>query len=362
MISTVKRLPELAILLLAVQVSAQATQPRLVGQVDLRMLGVQIPAKGTVSGQKIEILFLRNSRLLLLDWRGYLTYRGGGSRLSVIEASSGAVLRTSYLTGGGMPDFRDWGQLQRISDVEFALAQSTGFMFCNAELECGRRQNVSGPVRFSQDGSRFIVGPRLPPGKDDKQWLLFDSESKQLASYSEDPQSQVLVGRTGTFFASSSGLRFYPAGQDSAIALRRDVSSVSIASVGVNTVAYMRRGSNQLAVVTSAGLEPFRVSRRTLPKVPWDAKLISSAQGDFLGVEYTANSRLQLLEPLACIDECPTPAIEQFVVLSSVDGRLIHSFKWDPRPWNLYVEPALSPDGKLAALVQGASLKIYALE
>ena len=79
-------------------------------------------------------------------------------------------------------------------------------------------------------------------------------------------------------------------------------------------------------------------------------------------MEWTANTKLQLLEPLACIDECPTPAVQQFVVFSSVNGKMVHSFKWDPRPWNLYVKPALSPDGKFAALVQGASLNIYALE
>ena len=357
-----KRLLKFAIFLIALQVPAQTTQPRLVSHVDLRQLGLKVPAKGNVSGLNIEILFLSNSRLLLLDWRGLLPFPFRNSRLSSIEVSSGAVVRTMNLTGGGMQDFKSWGQLQRVSDVEFALAQSAGIMFCNAELECRQGPSVSGPFRFSQEGNRFIVAPNPPVIPNERTWLLFDRESRQLGSYSEDPEGHALVGSTGIFFVSSTGLRFYPADQSSAISLRPDASDVSIALVGVDGVAYLRSGSNQPAVVSSTGLEPYRIPPHVLPKIPWDAELISSAQGRLWGVEWTANSKLQLLDPLACVDECPAPAVQQFVVFSSADGKLVHSFKWDPRPWNLYVKPALSPDGKFAALVQGSSLNIYALE
>jgi hypothetical protein len=359
---SVRRLLKFAIFLIAAQVPAQETQPRLVSHVDLRYLGLKVPAKGNVSDLKIEILFLSNSRLLLLDWSGLLPFPGGDSRLSAIEVSSGTVVRTMDLTGAGMKDFKSWGQVQRVSDVEFALAQSKGILFCNAELECRVGPRVSGPFRFSEESNRFIVAPDPPITTHERTWLLFDRESRQLGSYSEDPESQALVESSGVFFASAAGLHFYPTGQTSAISLRPDASSVSIALLGADSVAYLSRRLHRVAVVTSAGLEPYRLAPRALPKIPWDARLVSSAQGGSWGVEWTANSWVQLLDPLACIDECPAPAVQQFVVFSSANGKLVHPFKWDPRPWNLYVKPALSPDGHFAALVQGDSLNVYALE
>ena len=268
MIFSVKRLLKFAIFLIAVQVPAQTTQPRLVSHVDLRQLGLKVPAKGKEPELKIEILFLSNSRLLLLDWPGFSQFSPRNSRLSALEVSSGAVLRTMNPPFRGMDDFKRWGQLQRVSDGEFALTQSTGMMFCNAELECRQGPRVSGEFRLSRDGDRFIVCPHLLASGNETPWLLFDRESRQLGSYAENLQGQALVGNTGIFFASPSGLRFYPFGQSSAISLRPDASSESITLVGVDSVAYLRRGFESACRCNVYGLRALPTPSPCLTKDP----------------------------------------------------------------------------------------------
>jgi hypothetical protein len=245
---------------------------------------------------------------------------------------------------------------------EFAIANSTGMMFCRADLECKPGPRLVGPFQFAPDGNHFVIGPPLPARKNGERWRDYDRNLNQLGSYAEDSYSQMLASNQGTFFAAPSELRYYSAGQPSAINIRSDVSPVSLANVGFDSVAYLSGKSHQLAVVSSAGTEPYRVDLHAFPKLPWDTHLISSADGKLFGAEWTANTKLQMLKPFACIDECPIPALQYFLVFSSADGKLIHSFEWDPRPWNLYVIPALSPDGTMAAVVQGGSLKVYAFK
>ncbi len=353
----------LTLLLLALPVSAQIQQPRLVSDVDLRKLGVQAPPAEWISRSTIEILFLSDSRLLLLNSPRFPLDNLTGMQLSSIDVANGAILRTVPLASNQWSDIRKWAQLQRVSNVEFAIAHFTGIMFCNADLECKQGPQLVGPFQVAPDGSHFVIGPPLPPRQNGKQWREYDQDLNQLGSYPEDPHAEMLAGNHGTFFASPSELRYYSTGQPSAITIGSDVSpvSLSLTNVGTDSVAYLTGKSHQLAVVSPAGIEPYRVDLHAFPKLAWDTHLVSSADGELFGAEWTANTKLQLLKPFACIDECPPPALQYFLVFSSADGKLVHSFEWDPRPWNLYVIPALSPDGTMAAMVQGASLKIYAL-
>jgi hypothetical protein len=118
-------------------------------------------------------------------------------------------------------------------------------------------------------------------------------------------------------------------------------------------------GNPQPIVVDASGAERYRLN---LHGLSWNPHFASSADGERFGLEWTSNTRAQLLEPLACIDECPNPSVQQFMVFSTSNGRLLGQFKWDPRPTNLYVVPALSPSGKLAAMIQDHVLRIYSLE
>jgi hypothetical protein len=97
-------------------------------------------------------------------------------------------------------------------------------------------------------------------------------------------------------------------------------------------------------------------------KLPWDASLVSSIQGQRFGLEWKSNTVMQLLDPLACIDECPPAGREHFAIFDSSDGRKLQDFEWDPRPFNLYVLPALSPSGKTAAFVRADKLVLYSLD
>jgi hypothetical protein len=112
-------------------------------------------------------------------------------------------------------------------------------------------------------------------------------------------------------------------------------------------------------VIDLSGHRLYELKQRN---VPWDATLITSVHGRRFGLEWTSNTFWQLLEPLACLDECPTPGRSQFVIFNSSDGRKIRQFEWDPRPYNLYAAPALSPSGKTTAFVRRDSLEIYSLD
>jgi hypothetical protein len=111
-------------------------------------------------------------------------------------------------------------------------------------------------------------------------------------------------------------------------------------------------------IMDSSGHDLYVVEQGVLP---WDTRLVTSIEGQRFGLEWESNTFLQLLVPLACIDECPPSGRQQFEVFNSIDGTKVRSFEWDPRPYNLYVLPALSPSGKTAAFVMKDKLEIRSL-
>jgi len=360
---TVKCSLFLVLLLAASHAASQTPQPKLVSQIDLLRFGLQAPPDGSVSGTEIEVLFLSENRLILLSSPRPFIADSYAKQLFSIDVATGSIVRSLTLVPNQWGDIRNWAQLQRVSNDEFALAHFTGITFCKANLESKQGPQLVGPFQFAPDGSHFVIGPPLPPRQTGKQWREYDQALNQLGSYPEDSHAQMLTGIHGTFFATPSQLRYYSTNHPSGITIRSDVSPVSLALVGLDSVAYLSNKSNQLEVVNSTGTELYRVDLHAITsKLPWNTHLISSASGKLFGAEWTANSKLQLLNPFACIDECPIAALQYFVVFSSADGKLVHSFEWDPRPWNLYVIPALSPDGTMAAVVQGGFLKVYAFK
>ena len=360
----VKCLLSFALLFVTSYVSAQGAQPRLVAEVNLESLGVAIPGASEVSRHAMELLFLSDSRIVMFDSiapnytnDSPLTLAGDRRFISV-DASRGAIVQTIALEPKEWGDARQWAQLQRISDDEFAIAHTTGMMFCNAGLECKQGAPLVGTFQFAPNGSHFVISSAT---QGDRRWADYSRELKPLGSYAEGAFSQILVANKGVFFVSPSQLRFYATAGASAVNLRSDASPASLALAGSDGVAYLRGNKHELAVVRSNGSEPYQVNLRSLPAMPWNTHLVSSADGRLFGAEWTANTKLQLINPFACIDECPVPGLQYFAVFSANDGKLVASFEWDPRPWNMYVVPALSPDGTLTALVQGSTLKIYAL-
>jgi hypothetical protein len=120
-----------------------------------------------------------------------------------------------------------------------------------------------------------------------------------------------------------------------------------------------RRAKYSAAVMDTGGRVLYKVEQQTLP---WDAEMVNSAEGKRFGLVWQSNSVIQLLNPLACIDECPPAARERLEVFNSADGKKVEGFAWDPRPFNIDALPALSPSGDTAAFIDEDELVVYALK
>jgi len=152
---------------------------------------------------------------------------------------------------------------------------------------------------------------------------------------------------------------FYAGGEKSPDALYACRSYWPMGIVNGQSILCLRPQHHEPIIVDYSGSERYHLK---LHGLPWNPHFVPSARGEKFGLEWSSNSWIQLLDPLACIDSCPTPTIEQFMVFSSSDGRLLAAFRWDPRPCNLYVVPALSPGGTRAAFVKNDRIVVYSLE
>lgn len=294
------QLASVFLFLLTVHGAAQTGTARVLAEIDLEPLGVRAPAHGSVSASAMELLFISDSYLALLDAR---VDEPGNAHLTLYAIGERSALTKKTLNLGevALPiSTRDLGPVQAlewIDEEHFAYWTYSGKAnrwVCDTDLKC----------REDKEG----VTP-TPPHQ------FEDCRPQDLLGFIDAEKQVCLVPRAGTKWSA--------------------------------------------IVMDSSGHHLYEVAQGALP---WNASLISSIQGQRFGLEWKSNTALQLLVPLACIDDCPPAGRQQFVVFNSNDGRKIHEFKWDPRPYNLYFLPALSPSGKTAAFVRADKLAIYSLD
>lgn len=286
--------------ILSVQAIAQAGTGRLLSEIALKPLTVTIPARGSVSATEIELLFISDSFLALVDERvgepgdAHLTLYGiGGGSLrtektlnlgqAILPISTSPVTPSKALEWVDSEHFAYWTYLGKFRR-----------WLCDTDLNC------------REDKHGILPTTLLHPG---------DCRSEDLLGLVDAARAVCLVPRA---HAKSSAI-----------------------------------------VMDLSGRHLYQVEQGALP---WDARLVTSVQGERFGLEWKSNTVLQLLNPLACIDECPPSGRQHFVVFNSSDGKMLRDFEWDPRPFNLDVLPALSPSGKTAAFVRADKLAIYSLD
>jgi hypothetical protein len=331
-----RRLLSCSVLTLVIAQSfAQTTNPRLVSEFDLHQIGLDTPRKGETSVGWMKILFLSESQLLVAALHG--TDRSQTVRLIVLDVERASLRQTKDL------DYKDWGTPNlRTSDGEFAIRQKNNIMYCNTSLECRQGPQVADRWQFSPDGSHFVQGPWPWTTSKDSTWVEYDRDGRKVASFSEDPHSLFVPANTGTFFGLPSEVHYFAEGRSSPISLH-DCESAKLIGIANDQSVVCMVGNPQPIVVDASGAERYRLN---LHGLSWNPHFVSSADGERFGLEWTSNTRAQLLEPLACIDECPNPSVQQFTVFSTSNGRLLGQFKWDPRPTNLYVVPGPFAFGK----------------
>ena len=291
-----------AVFLMAVPIWAQAGSAKLVGEFDLKPLGVKVPPPGNVSGTSIEILFLSDSSLVLLDSNNPPDGRRD-TRLALYEIGGGtARLKKMVSSVEGFVPISVTGPrpvraLEWIDSEHFAYwtyLDKARRWLCDANLNC------------NEDKEEMITGP-IPHA--------VNCDPNNLLGYA-NPQRAVCL--TECAHAKCSAV-----------------------------------------VNDPGGLRLYEVEHEAMQ---WDTLMVKSVQGSLFGLTWESNTFFQLLKPFACIDDCPPGGRQQFAVFNSEDGRIQQSFKWDPRPYNLYVLPALSPSGKTAAFVKKDKLVVYLLE
>jgi len=295
------RLQITAIFLLSIPICAQSGSAKLVAEIDLRQFGVSVPPKGLASAKAVELLFLSDSDLVLLE-EGDRPDKSA-NHLTLYEIREGNVRPKKTIDPGEsvLPISPSGVQAEKVLEwvdsehfVYWTYRSKPRRYLCDADLNCAE-----------------------------------DNEEPSLETV---PPARIC--RPTDFLGFIDAHR------------------------AVCVVAY--RGTKSSAQVLDATGHPlYEVEQGGLP---WDARMVSSVQGERFGLEWESNTSLQLVNPLACIDDCPPAGKQQFVVFNSNDGKILQSFEWDPRPYNLYVLPGLSPSGKTAAFVRKDKLAIYSLE
>ena len=291
-----------AILLVSIPVCAQAGSAKLVAEFDLMPLGVMVPPSGDASRTSIEILFLSDSHLVLL----------GSNNPPDVRRDAQLAL---YEIGGG---------IARLKKMDSSVE---GFVPISVT---GPR-----PVRALEwiDSEHFAYWTYLGKAR---RWLCdANLNCKEGTEETEgEPVSHLVNCDSNNFLGY--------------IKAQRAVCLVP----GAHT--------KWSAVVTDPdGHRLYEVEHEAMQ---WDTLMVNSIQGSRFGLTWKSNTFFQLLVPFACIDDCPPAGRQQFVVFNADDGRMVQSFEWDPRPYNLYVLPALSPSGKTAAFVRKDKLVVYLLE
>jgi hypothetical protein len=273
----------------------------LVAEIDLRALGIKVPARGAVSATAIELLFISDSYLAVLGENVRTGPKNAHLMLFAIGEGNARQMKGIPLSDAVMPISssgpRPEKVLERVDFEHFAYWTYLGVArrwLCNTNLNCREDKAGAAPI---------IIPPAAGCGFNDFLGVINDETTVCVVSRAKAKWSAVAM--------DSSGHHLYE----------------------------VERGA-----------------------LPWDPILVSSDQGQRFGLEWKSNTALQLLNPLACLDECPPAGREQFAVFNSTDGRKLQDFKWDPRPYNLYAIPALSPSGKTAAFVRVDQLVIYSLD
>ncbi|HVN92947.1 MAG TPA: hypothetical protein VMT38_04595 [Terracidiphilus sp.] len=288
-----------AVFLVSLQVFAQTDRSRPVAELDLKLLGVKVPESGAVSATALELLFLSDNHLVLLEESGRLR----NARLTLYEIGSGRLRPMKTIDPGEavLPITPDGLQAEKvlnwIDPEHFAYWTYKGKAIrwlCDTDLDC--KQDGQGPQPEAVPPAR-ICNPT------------------DFLGFIDTQRAVCLAVPEGAKWSAE--------------------------------------------VLDITGRPLYEVEQGLLP---WDARMVNSGQGERFGLEWKSNALLQLLNPLACFDDCPPAGRERFVVFNSSDGRVLQSFEWDPRPYNLYVLPGLSPSGKTAAFVRKDRLEIYSLD
>jgi hypothetical protein len=295
------RLQIAAVFLLSLPLCAQTGPARLAAAIDLKPLGVRAPEKGSVSTKAMELLFLSDRDLVLLEESDRPDK--SANHLTLYEIREGNVRPKKTIDPG-----------------ESVLPISPSGVQAEKVLEW-------------VDSEHFVYWTyRSKPRR-----YLCDTDLN-CAEDNEEPSLETVP----------------PA----RICRPTDFLGFIDAHRAVCLVVY--RGTRSSAQVLDATGHPlYEVEQGALP---WDARMVSSVEDERFGLEWKSNTPLQLVNPLACIDDCPPAGKQQFVVFNSNDGKILQSFEWDPRPYNLYVLPGLSPSGRTAAFVRKDKLVIYSLD
>jgi hypothetical protein len=294
------RLQVAAILFLSVQIVAQSGTAKTVAEIVLNPLGVRVPPRGTSSATRMELLFVSDTYMVLLIEKDPLHEP---SHLILYEIGEGGVRAAKTLSLG------------------------------EAVLPISSSPAVPVKVLEWVDSEHFAYWTYLGEGH---RWLC-DME----VNCREDKQGVTPITLP---HAANCGLQ--------------DLLGFIDAERAVCLAPRAHKSRSPAIVIDSSGHRLYEVERAALP---WDARLVSSVQGQRFGLEWKLNTALQRLS-LACIDDCPPAGSQHFVIFNTSDGREVQSFNWDPRPYNLDVLPALSPSGKTAAFVRADRLAIYSLD
>jgi hypothetical protein len=290
------------LLAMNLSVCAQVACAKLVAEFDLKPLGVKEPPSGDVSRTSIEILFLSDSHLVLLAENNPPDDRKH-TELALYEIGAGIVRPKMVisLAEGVLPISFFGPRPERVLE----WIDSEHFAYWTYVGRAGRWL-CDMNLYCREDKEEMIAGP-IPHA--------VNCDPNDFLGYANAQRAVCLIPGAHTKWS---------------------------------------------AVVTDpGGRRLYGVEHEAMQ---WDALMVKNIQGGRFGLTWESNAFIQLLNPLACFDDCPPAGRQQFVVFNSDDGKMLKSFQWDPRPYNLHVLPALSPSGKMAAFARKDKLLVYLLE
>jgi hypothetical protein len=159
------RLQIAAIFLLSLSVYPQTGPARLVAEIDLKQLGVNVPAKGSVSTTSLELLFLSDNYLILLQEN----HRPDKSmnRLTVYEIGEGIFRPKKTIDPGegvlpispsGAPSVKVLERIDSEHFVYWAYRGKSARWLCDTDLNCKEDKEESALETVPPRG---FVGPPI---------------------------------------------------------------------------------------------------------------------------------------------------------------------------------------------------------
>jgi len=325
---------------------------KVIFRLDLRQFGfLEDDGRGT-RGDYSGAVFLSDSTLLVFVNQRIFHGSAVGpdipdeppSNFALIDLANGKVVRSAQL-----PLLKSDDSVSAVVTDGFAVVTASDVKLCAIDLRCDREFHRSGPMFPSPSGRRLIVG-----GYAQTQQVLLDAVSlTPIQNVGTPLQIEGIPGDSGIILRDHFSDQAKTEDGDVVLPLN-DYGSWPSSRFISNKLVVGFYSDKRFAVVGTDGVLHYALR---LDGDPWRSGFIASADGLRFAVNEGIYSRFK--STVNPFNEEGPPNLQQITVVDNQTGSVIFRKVWRPGPF--FTSPALSPTGRMLAVIHRGILDVFGL-